>query len=1215
MDNTNANELIVSKLKTFRGDRGKVALDNEVTIQGDNQRIIVAKPYAPGRSTAVSGRPVFGKNDESHPPKYQTRHISSHRRLISKQFESLSTYPIDAPFSTSLAQVRKDARQVEAYSQLFSNKGVPLKVLKMDGGVVQMRTPLRRNPHRDAKLKKSEATEHHDVIANEMNAFERILDSFLRQTIQEKEFFKKFQKQRTEAIDLQTKNAFLMLRSLYGVLIGIDTNISNTNINTSFKKISHLACKLLSAEYVRITHMSSEASTFDYDENTQKSYNVGISNLPVGGHMGQASDTASSNHVEATRISKKVCTKGCIVNAFASHQESCVLANQGRKPVLGVPIITNKCVSGAIVVIGRSTSTGFTNFDVAMSKYLASLVALLLKPNGNSRHVQTNCKMDQADKIFRVFNTNEFAKELEKGETLLDLYCCIQNRFECIIHDAQSVLLFFIDPNNRHQLTIFNLKTRNIVPVASTYFFDVITDSKSVQFLSFDGDKDFIAIMAELVSFGEKIGIRVQKTCKRIAGFPCINEENDEVFAIMIATSNADLPRSQIAGASDASSRCARYICKHMESRSEKLRHTRDRGKLEDQLKATQERLKLLSNSTASACKVISSTFENDEIWKCAEVIESILLQELQADAVKLRYIRGEESNKAVELENNTKNYKMVYLSNHESFGKSHAVQEEADVRKSIVNEVVESCNIRIYDKSRQENAKLKNKFHALKNFLAVDEEWVKDNVYQLCCVPLCIGSNQRDERNDADEGKLPMNASGDNVVGVILIRACSGTSNQWDQNSIIWLQNFASIVGPWIAGRLTINRISRENKALEENIIKTKTVLKTLCGDIENGYYNPRSENLLYLAAMCSISLNTALISVYQFKRKQPSLLSRVLWLFRNPYENSSNEVQENNNQIELEELVTYPRNVKGKYKNFSLDSATIELVRQSGKMVTKAIDIIEGATTVVHACPLLKNKEIFGICVFVQEFSTATLSDKKNQVEANTFDKELFRLYTNAFSVCSNSLFSMENNHQLTSVAKNLISIWKNEHDRFNDFFNMIEFILHKLGEFFDAGDVSIFVFSKKESILWIPPMSDQPIAIPYTIPLKAIVGGHCILQKKTIVVDNMETCYFEGLDAPCHNEYIGRKPYSALMACPIIAENENVFGAIEVTNQIGSDGASSFTAEDRELLEFFALLIAPGVYQSYRKNEEDVMKLVHEGLNRIKKEAVQNEHKSGE
>ena len=253
---------------------------------------------------------------------------------------------------------------------------------------------------------------------------------------------------------------------------------------------------------------------------------------------------------------------------------------------------------------------------------------------------------------------------------------------------------------------------------------------------------------------------------------------------------------------------------------------------------------------------------------------------------------------------------------------------------------------------------------------------------------------------------------------------------------------------------------------------------------------------------------------------------------------------------------------------------------------MVTKAIDVIEGATTVVHASPLLKNKEIFGICVFVQEFPTATLSAKKNQIEANTFDKELFRLYTNAFSVCSNSLFSMKNNHQLTSVAKNLISIWKNEHDRFNDFFNMIEFILHKLGEFFDAGDVSIFVFSKKESILWVPPMSDQPIAIPYTIPLKAIVGGHCILQKKSIVVEDMETCYFEGLDAPCHNEHIGRKPYSALMACPIIAENENVFGAIEVTNQIGSDGASSFTAEDRELLEFFALLIAPGVYQSYRK-----------------------------
>ena len=353
-----------------------------------------------------------------------------------------------------------------------------------------------------------------------------------------------------------------------------NTNINTTNINTSLKNISHLACKLLSAEYVRITHMSSEASTFGYDDSTKKSYNVGISNLHVGGHTGQTGDIASFNHAEATHVSKKVCAKGCILNTFASQQESSGLAKQGRKPVLGVPIITNKCVSGAIVLIGKSTSTRFTNFDVTMSKYLASLVALVLKPNGNSRHVQTNCKMDQADKIFRVFNTNEFAKELEKGETLLDLYCCIQNRFECIIHDAQSVLLFFIDPNNRYQLTIFNLKTRNIVPVASTYFFDVITDSKSVQFLSFDGDKDFIAIMAELVSFGEKIGIRVQKTCKRIAGFPCINEENDEVFAIMIATSNAYLPRSQIAAASDASSRCAQYICKHME-KEEKLRHTR----------------------------------------------------------------------------------------------------------------------------------------------------------------------------------------------------------------------------------------------------------------------------------------------------------------------------------------------------------------------------------------------------------------------------------------------------------------------------------------------------------------------------------------------------------------------------------------------------------------------------------------------------------------
>ena len=73
------------------------------------------------------------------------------------------------------------------------------------------------------------------------------------------------------------------------------------------------------------------------------------------------------------------------------------------------------------------------------------------------------------------------------------------------------------------------------------------------------------------------------------------------------------------------------------------------------------------------------------------------------------------------------------------------------------------------------------------------------------------------------------------------------------------------------------------------------------------------------------------------------------------------------------------------------------------------------------------------------------------------------------------------------------------------------MIEFILHKLGEFFDAGDVSIFVYSKRK-VFYGTTMSDQPIAIPYTIPLKAIVGGHCILEKKSIVVEDMETCYFE-------------------------------------------------------------------------------------------------------
>ena len=1210
MEDINANDLIVSKLETLSGDRSKIALGNEGTTQRDNQKIIFAKPCAPRRTATVTNKAGFGTHGEPHPPKSQARHISSHRRLISKQFESLSTYPIDAPFSTSLAQGRKDARQVEAYSQLFSNKGVPLKILKMDVGSIKTRTSLHRNSHRDEAFKKNQSYEQRDVVTNEMNAFESTLDSFLRHTIQEKEFFKKFQRQRAEAIDLQTKNAFLMLRSLYSVLTGVTTNIASTNVDTSIKKISHLACKLLSAEYVRITRTSSEANTFGYDDSTQNSCNADISNIVLGRHTAQANDVAYHNRREAVRMSKNVCTKGCVLNTFASHEEFSALASEDRKPVLGVPIIINECINGAIVAIGKGKSTGFSNVDVAMLKYLASLVALILKPNGNSKHAQTDCKMDEVDEMFRVFNTKAFAKELEKGETLLDLYYCIQSRLEDTMQDAQSILVFFIDSNNKNQLTMFNLATRNIVPVASTYFFDVITNSKSLQLLSSESDKDFNTIMADLMSLGEKVGIRVKKLCRRIAGFPCINEENGEVYAIIIATSNADLPRSQINGASDASSRCAWYICKHMATRNEKLRHIRERDKLEDRLKSTQERLKVLSNSTASACRVISSAFENDEIWKCAEVIESILLQELQADAVSLRYVRYEESDKIANSVSNRGKHKMVYLSNHESFGKSHAVQEEADVRKSIINEVVESCNIQIYDKSRQENAKLKNGFHNLKSFMAIDEKWIKDNVHQLCCVPLCK-SNTLHEQNDTDEGNLSLDVPGAHVVGVILIRVCSGTSNQFDQNSIIWLQKFASIVGPWIAGRLIISRISRENKALQENISKNKTMLKNLCGDIENGYYNPRSENLLYLAAMCSISLNTTLISVYYFKRKQHSLLSRVLWLFRNPYESDSSEAQENKNPIHLEELVSYPRNVIDKYKNFSLDSATIELVRQSGKMVTKAIDVIKGATTVVHASPLRKNKEISGICVFVQEIPTATSSNKKIQIEADAFDKELFRLYTNAFSVCSNTFFSMKKNHQLTSLAKNLISIWKNEHDRFNDFFTMIEFILHKLGEFFEAGDVSIFVYSGKENILWVPPMSDQPMAIPYTIPLKAIIGGHCILQKKSIAVDDIETCYFEGLDAPCHNEHIGRKPYSALMACPIIVEHESVFGAIEVTNQIGPDCASSFTTEDRKLLEFFSSLIAPGIYHSYRKNEEDVMALVHEGLKRVRNEALENGH----
>ena len=73
---------------------------------------------------------------------------------------------------------------------------------------------------------------------------------------------------------------------------------------------------------------------------------------------------------------------------------------------------------GQLCLLENPHLPGLQTFDVTMSKYLASLVALVLKPNGNSRHVQTDCKMDQVDKA-RVFNTHEFAKELEKGETML----------------------------------------------------------------------------------------------------------------------------------------------------------------------------------------------------------------------------------------------------------------------------------------------------------------------------------------------------------------------------------------------------------------------------------------------------------------------------------------------------------------------------------------------------------------------------------------------------------------------------------------------------------------------------------------------------------------------------------------------------------------------------------------------------------------------------
>ena len=106
-------------------------------------------------------------------------------------------------------------------------------------------------------------------------------------------------------------------------------------------------------------------------------------------------------------------------------------------------------------------------------------------------------------------------------------------------------------------------------------------------------------------------------------------------------------------------------------------------------------------------------------------------------------------------------------------------------------------------------------------------------------------------------------------------------------------------------------------------------------------------------------------------------------------------------------------------------------------------------------------------------------------------------------------------------------------------------------------------------------------------------------------------METCFFESLDAECHDENIGRKPYKTLMACPIFIDEENIFGAIEITNKLSvNDGNDKneddpipiFTDDDSKLLTFLTSLVGRGIYYSYCKNEKDLLELVKQGIERV-------------
>lgn len=1315
MESPNPSELHVSKLEAlplrmtkrssstntnqsnYNNNSDNIDSNHDINHNNINKNtIILARQYVSnsidGDTSNMNSDNNLNKNQLINgptPPLYHpTKHQHNHtRRFISQQFERSSTYPVNAPFHTTTttdnnynqntSDVLEATKQVEAYSQLFPSNGVPLRILQMGDNLSKLHSTSHVHVTK-AKRKKNYKTEkNRDFVANELEVFEGILNSFLKQSIGEKEFFNKFERQRADTINLETKKSFIMLRSLYEVILGTTRNISKNNINMSIKVISQLACKLLSAEYARVsqnvrnsnsnnnkndahinnnnadtrnnninandkdiyierTHESAfikgKIQTVVDDDDDDVHYKIKNNNLidsPIHLNINIKKRNENINrsmYLEATRVSKLVYKTGTVLNLPRNLDVRENLGRESQKAVLCVPIKDTVSTRGTIAVIGKQKLNAFSKFDIFILNYLANLVTLVIKTEGQNAGTQTICNAKDFDTMFRVFRTDAFARELEDGNSLLDLYFIIQKRFEHSLHDASVSVLLFIDPENEYQLAMFNLKTRSIVPVAPTTFINIIMETKKTQFLAKDVDVDFTTTNQDITTFAEKIDAQFNKSSNFIVGIPCINDTDGKIMAIVLSSSEIILPASQINAALDAAFRAAPYISNSISTREKKLREIRERANIEEKLRATEEELNLIKHSMKHACEIIANPVDDGNIWACAKSIESAIRNELKADEVKVRFVRMRKE-KGDNNDNNSRNeqVEMVYLREHESFGSKIIVEEITNLKESIINEAFETGDICIYQKRRQENSLIRNKFQHMPTLLNVDEEWVTDKVHQLCCIPLSKNPIKKGNGlsiEGADNGERQRCST---IIAIALVRGYASMAEKWEYATKSWLKNFCSIIGPWLAGHVTINNVTMENKLLKESQIRVNSKLKILCKDVENGLYNPRTDDLLHLAALSEISLNTEFIAIYEFKEEPKSKFGTISWLFKKAYAGDDNG-NEKSTSAQMKLVVRYPKDVRSQYKSFSLDSTTINLVKETGKLVTKSIDIIDGITTIVHVSPMTRGKhDVFGLCVFVQEIKNRIDKNGENNngkainntishpvtTSSYAMDKEMFRLCTNAFTACSKRLNSMKQNSQLVSNSKEMFEIWDNAHENFDNFSYLVENIIDKFTKLFDAEDVTIYVANEKDNYLWVPPMTDQPIAVPYVLPLKSVVAGHSIIKGKLLNVKDMETCFFESLDAECHDENIGRKPYKTLMACPIFIDEENIFGAIEITNKLSvnddndkneDDPIPIFTDDDSKLLTFLTSLVGRGIYYSYCKNEKDLLELVKQGIERV-------------